>query len=80
MSTWTSTNRDINATNYSGNGTPTVTIDIATTTTHNNIRLSVYDDYRAGITHTLDVTVLLTPTDATQLRDALTDALQRGTT
>lgn len=54
---------------YQGAGEPTMQIDVATTGHHDGVRLSLWDD--AGI----DVSAILPPGAARELRDRLTVAL-----
>jgi hypothetical protein len=58
------------AANYRAEGTPTITVDVATTGHHDHIRLCLYDG--------ADVDALLSPTAARMLRDRLDAALIAG--
>lgn len=61
-------NGDDRTANYRAEGDPTITVDVATTSFHDHIRLALYD---GGV----DVTALLSPAEARVLRDRLTAAL-----
>lgn len=79
MSIWSSTaghnvkalNGNNEAAHYRAEGEPTIDIDVATTSFHNHIRLCVFDG------DGLDVCALLSPDNARELRDALTEALDK---
>lgn len=59
------------AANYRAEGTPTISVDVATTGFHDHVRLALYD---GGA----DVDALLSPAAARMLRDRLDAALGAG--
>ena len=80
MSIWVSADPEVRAldghdeaANYRAEGTPSITIDLATTSYHDHVRLALWDD------NGLDVCALLSPAAARRLSQMLAETSPRGT-
>jgi hypothetical protein len=84
MSIWTSVGADViealdgdqEAANYRAEGAPRLKLDVAKTSHHDHIRVALWSIRDDGTSDgRLDVTAVLSQTNARNLRDALTLAL-----